>query len=86
MKSILTSLFCVLFSLCTFGEANYVYHEATTNTIGPNPLQFRNILTPNRTESVNVAFKIEWQFYWNQARIYYTTDGSNPSGAFGIGI
>ena len=22
---------------------------------------------------------------WNQARIYYTTDGSNPSGAFGVG-
>jgi len=85
MKSILATLLFVLFSLCTFGEANYVYHEATTNTIGPNPLQFRNILTPNRTESVNVAFKIEWQFYWNQARIYYTTDGSNPSGAFGIG-
>jgi len=42
-------------------------------------------MTPNRTQSVKIGFKIEFQFYWNQARIYYTTDGSNPSGAFGVG-
>jgi hypothetical protein len=85
MKRALKTLFLCLLSLSCFSEANFVYHEATTNTIGPNPLRFRDLLTPDRTQSVNVAFKIEWQFYWTNAVIYYTTDGSNPSGAFGVG-
>lgn len=84
MKKVLLFL-SLLFSLSCFGEADYVYHEATTNTIGLTSLQFRDIMTPNRTQSVKIGFKIEFQFYWNQARIYYTTDGSNPSGAFGVG-
>lgn len=28
-------------------------------------------------------FKVEFQFFTNQVRVYYTTDGSNPSGSFG---
>lgn len=84
MKKVLLFL-SLLFSLSCFGEADYVYHEATTNTIGLTSLQFRDIMTPNRTQSVKIGFKIEFQFYWNQARIYYTTDGSNPSGSFGVG-
>jgi len=83
MKKFLSVL--LLLPLLCFGEADYVYHEATTNTIGLTSLRFRNILTPDRTQAVRIGFKIEFQFYWNQARIYYTTDGSNPSGAFGVG-
>lgn len=84
MKKFLLFL-SLLSSLNCFGEADYVYHESSTNTIGTGTLRFREILTPNRTQSVKIGFKIEFQFYWNQARIYYTTDGSNPSGAFGVG-
>jgi hypothetical protein len=85
MKKIVLTLALSIFSLLAFSEADYVYHEASTNTIGLTSLQFRDIMTPNRTQSVKIGFKIEFQFYWNQARIYYTTDGSNPSGSFGIG-
>jgi hypothetical protein len=85
MKKFLIILLGFLIPLFCFAEADYVYHEATTNTIGLTSLQFRDIMTPNRTQSVKIGFKIEFQFYWNQARIYYTTDGSNPSGAFGVG-
>jgi hypothetical protein len=35
------------------------------------------------TETYTMHFKIEFQFFTNQARVYYTTDGSNPSGSFG---
>ncbi len=85
MKKIFIFLLGLLIHLFCFAEADYVYHEATTNTIGLTSLQFRDVMTPNRTQSVKIGFKIEFQFYWNQARIYYTTDGSNPSGAFGVG-
>lgn len=77
-------LMCISFLNC-FGEADYVYHEASTNTIGTGTLRFREIMSPDRTQSMKIGFKIEFQFYWNQARIYYTTDGTNPSGAFGVG-
>lgn len=44
-----------------------------------------DILSPNTSQSVQIAFKINFKDYWNQARIYYTTDGSTPSGSFGVG-
>ncbi|HEX8558477.1 MAG TPA: lamin tail domain-containing protein [Pyrinomonadaceae bacterium] len=34
-------------------------------------------------ETYSLHFKVEFQFFTNQARVYYTTDGSNPSGSFG---
>jgi hypothetical protein len=34
-------------------------------------------------ETYTLHFKVEFQFFTNQVRIYYTTDGSNPSGSFG---
>ena len=34
-------------------------------------------------ESYSLHFKVEFQFFTNQARVYYTTDGSTPSGSFG---
>jgi hypothetical protein len=42
MRRLLLSIFGLLFSLSGFSEANYVYHETTTNTIGVTPLQFRD--------------------------------------------
>ncbi|WP_407521112.1 HYR domain-containing protein [Lacibacter sp. MH-610] len=63
---------------------NYIYHEATTNNPGCGP-DYRSVLTPNSTQSLSLAWKIEYQNLWNQSRIYYTTDGSTPSGAFGAG-
>jgi hypothetical protein len=34
-------------------------------------------------ETYSLHFKVEYQFFTNQARVYYTTDGSAPCGAFG---
>ncbi|HVF48881.1 MAG TPA: hypothetical protein VNA19_02265, partial [Pyrinomonadaceae bacterium] len=34
-------------------------------------------------ESYTLHYKIEYQFYTNRLRVYYTTDGSNPSGSYG---
>ena len=35
------------------------------------------------TETYTLHFKVEFPFYTNQVRVYYTTDGSRPCGAFG---
>ena len=34
-------------------------------------------------ETYGLHFKVEFQFFTNQARVYYTTDGTTPSGSFG---
>jgi hypothetical protein len=34
-------------------------------------------------ETYTLHFKVEFQFFTDQVRVYYTTDGSNPSGSFG---
>lgn len=83
-KFVLT-LLSIGFTFMVSGEANYVYHEPTINAIGCGAFQYRSVLTPNSSQALTIGFKIEFQGYWNQARIYYTTDGSNPSGAFGVG-
>lgn len=35
-------------------------------------------------ESYSLRFKVEYQFFTNAARIYYTTDGSTPTGNMGV--
>ena len=34
-------------------------------------------------ETYTLHFKVEFQFFTNQVRVYYTTDGTQPCGSFG---
>jgi hypothetical protein len=81
-KRLLLAVLCIAAAFNVFADANYVYHERTTNNPGCGPNYVSN-LTPAATDAVVLAFKVEYQFYTNQARIYYTTDGTTPSGSFG---
>ncbi len=63
--------------------ADYVYHEHTANDPGIGG-QYVNPLAPTAAQSVEVRFQVEFQFSTDQARVYYTTDGSAPAGAFGV--
>lgn len=65
--------------------ANYVYHEQTSNNPGCGSVAYMSPLAPTAGQAVAIRFKVEYQFYTNQVRVYYTTDGSDPSGAFGGG-
>ncbi|MBI5214349.1 MAG: VCBS repeat-containing protein [Ignavibacteriae bacterium] len=83
MSLFVLSLFLFFISTqAAFATANYVYHERTTNNPGCGGLYVSN-LTPGSADAVTLRFKVEYQYYTDNARIYYTTDGSNPSGAFG---
>ena len=42
-------------------------------------------LSPANGQSADIYVKVGYQFQINTCFIYYTTDGSNPEGAFGIG-
>jgi hypothetical protein len=64
--------------------ANYVYHEQTTNVPGGTCPAYLTDPAPGPTDAYGLAFKIEYQFYTDNADVYYTTDGSTPAGAFGV--
>jgi hypothetical protein len=75
----------LMFVQSVLATANYVYHEQTNNNPGCGSGAYMNPLAPTASQAVNIRFKVEYQFYTNQVRVYYTTDGSDPSGAFGAG-
>jgi hypothetical protein len=83
-KATFTLLTGLLLSLNGFCTANSVYHEFTMNSVGGGCGIFVNTTTPVDNSPLTVQFTIDFQYFTNQARIYYTTDGSAPSGALGV--
>jgi glycosidase len=66
----------------------WVQHDPTaTNTAtAPNNSATQRVpLAPAAGQSVDLYVKSGYQFQVNTCFIYYTTDGSNPEGAFGTG-
>ncbi len=67
--------------------ATFVYHDpaapvtATNNAVATQ----RMPLSPTTGQSADIYVKVGYQFQINTCFIYYTTDGSNPEGAFGVG-
>ena len=55
---------------------------ASPCTIRPRSV---NPLSPTTNQPVDIWVKVGYQLQINTCYIYYTTDGSNPEGAFGIG-
>jgi hypothetical protein len=83
-KMLLGFVFVLSSLLSASGEANYVYHEQTTANPGCGP-NYMSTTTPGNNAALVISWKVEYQNYTNQTRVYYTTDGSSPSGAFGVG-
>ncbi len=61
----------------------------TTNLNPANPFagatNQRNPASPREDEAVRVLFRVSFQFAYDNVAVYYTTDGSEPSGSFGTG-
>jgi hypothetical protein len=68
--------------------ASFVYHDpAATNTaVLPNNSATQRVpLNPTNNQAVDLYVKVGYQFQINTCFIYFTTDGSNPEGAYGVG-
>ncbi|MGC9942217.1 MAG: alpha-amylase family glycosyl hydrolase [Verrucomicrobiota bacterium] len=67
--------------------ADWVWHDPTNGvtSLSPNPPSQMNPLSPAAGQPVDLWAKVGYQFQINTCFIYYTTDGSNPEGAFGTG-
>jgi hypothetical protein len=68
-------------------SASWVFHDPTNivTSLGPNPPTQMNPVNPGSGQSVDVWVKVGYHSQVNSCFIYYTTDGSTPDGAFGIG-
>jgi hypothetical protein len=68
--------------------AAFVYHDPVANVTvagGGTLTTQRNPQVPGVGQSADVWVKVGYQNQANKCFIYYTTDGSNPEGAFGTG-
>lgn len=67
--------------------ADWVYHDpdapgtATNNATATQRIP----LSPTNGQTVEIYVKAGYQFQVNKCLVYFTTDGSNPEGAFGVG-
>jgi hypothetical protein len=71
----------------TVGTAAWAWHSpsnATTIVGGGAPTQ-RDPLNPTAGNEVHVFMRAGYQFQIDRCFLYYTVDGSDPEGAFGIG-
>ena len=67
--------------------ANWVYHDpaGTVTALGGGPAIQRFPGNPAAGQPVDVWIKVGYQFQINTGWLYYTTDGSQPLGSFGVG-
>ena len=71
----------------TNNTAEWAFHSPsnTTTISGGGPSTQRVPLNPVAGLSTDVYIRAGYQFQINRCFLYYTVDGSNPEGAFGIG-
>ncbi|MDB6023714.1 MAG: hypothetical protein JWQ04_3571 [Pedosphaera sp.] len=65
----------------------WVFHDPTNavTALGTNPPTQLNPLNPAAGQSAEVWVKVGFLFQANSCNVYYTTDGTNPEGSFGVG-
>ena len=70
----------------TTGTATWAIHSPSNavNVTGGVANQ-RFPLNPTNGQAVDIYIRAGFQFQVNRGHLYYTTDGSNPEGAFGVG-
>jgi hypothetical protein len=66
---------------CSGGGTDTTCGRYVENTDRSGSLGFQ-IYSP---ETYSLHYKVEFQFQTNEVRVYYTTDGSDPSGSYGVG-
>jgi hypothetical protein len=77
----------LLFSIEAKATPTFVYHEYSSNVITPVSPECRyyvETLSPSPSLPYTLRFKAGYRFSANEFRVYYTTDGSIPSGSFGL--
>ncbi len=65
------------------GAPSLVEHTPSSAAFNEGGATQRQPAVPREDESVNLSFRVSFQFTYSRVAIYYTTDGSDPTGSFG---
>ncbi|HKQ49084.1 MAG TPA: glycoside hydrolase family 15 protein [Phycisphaerae bacterium] len=67
-----------------FAAPSAVEHTPGTQTFGePADVTQREPFVPREDDTVDIFFRVSFQFAYDRVCVYYTTDGSDPMGTFG---
>ncbi|TWT43914.1 hypothetical protein RAS1_03140 [Phycisphaerae bacterium RAS1] len=81
----LVATFLVCSARPALATADFVEHVATTQVFGePAGVTMREPDVPREDEPVELWVRIGYSFFYTDVAIYYTLDGSDPTGAFGV--
>ena len=64
--------------------ASFVKHQRSANSVGGLCGSYVDKLNPTSSDSYTLRFRIDFQGFTDNARVYFTTDGTTPAGAFGV--
>jgi hypothetical protein len=79
-------LYCSLCLLSfSYGQTQLVFHERSTAAVGCGTVRYLSQVQPAPTDTLRIGFKVQQQLQPQQGAVYYTIDGSNPSGSLGRG-
>lgn len=78
---------CALLSIHSVaGAQTFVAHDPANGVFGePGDVTQRENLVVREGESPTIYFRVGYQFQYSSVALYYTTDGSEPSGTIGFG-
>jgi len=85
MRRLLFVWLATLVASVGFATPEFVEHYANTQVYGePSGVTMREPEVPREDESIVVWARVGYSFYYTDVAVYYTTDGSTPSGAYGV--
>lgn len=85
LRKILASSLFLITASAALAVPEFVEHLATSQVYGESGgTTMREPDVPREDEAVQVWARIGYSFYYTDVCVYYTTDGSTPTGAFGI--
>ncbi|MCA3004612.1 MAG: hypothetical protein LW650_02450 [Planctomycetaceae bacterium] len=82
----LTAAAMVFMADAAIAQPSSVEHDPSGTVFGePSSIRGRTPVQPREEETVTLNFRVGFQFTYDRVAVYYTTDGSEPQGAFGVG-
>jgi len=85
-RSLVVALSVLLTASSALAQANQVLHtEALSVSTGDSCPNFVQVLPPNAIQAYPLSFEIQFTGNTDHAAVYYTTDGTAPTGALGVG-